>query len=54
MTVVNIALCYFVHKSRRVGYLTTFVARKKGVTVPPPLCCPHNNVNKRIQDPAES
>jgi len=40
MTVVNSALCYFVHKSRRVGYITTFVARKKGVTVPPPKMTP--------------
>ena len=29
VNVVNIALCYFVHKSRRVGHTATFVALKK-------------------------
>jgi len=37
VNVVNIALCYFVHKSRRVGHTATFVALKSGGTVPPTL-----------------
>jgi len=32
LNVVNIAVSYFVHKSRRVGYMATFVALKSGGT----------------------
>ena len=38
VNVVNIALCYFMHKSRHAGHIATLVAPKSGgVRVPPTL-----------------